>query len=125
MAKFFLILLITALIVYFLGQFLPFWALMILIAGLSFFVGGNSGTSFLGGGIAFGGVWLVMVLMISIQTNSGLPDKMAALMGLTNPQLLWLVTTILGFLLGGFSALTGNLFKKTIHSKRLEKRPRY
>lgn len=112
MARFFLIFLITALIVYLLGHFLPFWALMILIAGLSFFVGGNSGASFLGGGFGFGGVWLVMVLVISIQANSDLPDKMASLMGLTNTNLLWLFTAILGFLLGGFSALTGNLFKK-------------
>ena len=112
MARFFLIFLITALIVYLLGQFLPFWALMILIAGLSFFVGGNSGASFLGGGFGFGGVWLVMVLVISIQTNSSLPDKMASLMGLSNTNLLWVLTAILGFFIGGFSALTGNLFKR-------------
>jgi hypothetical protein len=112
MTRFFLILLITVLIVFLLGEFLPFWALMVLVGALSFFVGGNSGASFLGAGLGFGGVWLVMVLVISIQTNSGLPDKMALLMGMTNYNLLWIFTALLGFFLGGLSALTGNLFKK-------------
>ena len=112
MTRFFLIFIITSLIVYLSGQFLPFWGLMILTGILSFFVGGNSGAAFFGGGFGFGGVWLVMVLMISIQTNSGLPDKMASLMGMNNHNLLWVFTALLGFLLGGLSALTGNLFKK-------------
>ncbi|EOZ95687.1 hypothetical protein A33Q_3049 [Indibacter alkaliphilus LW1] len=43
--------------------------------------------------------------------------QMAELMGLKNDNLLWFATGVLGFLLGGFSGMTGALFRKVFERK--------
>jgi hypothetical protein len=117
MARFLMIFLSVALIVFILGAYLPYWPLMILVANISFFIGAKPGTSFLSSGLSFGLTWIFLAIYISIQTNSGLPTQLASLMGIKNDSLLWFATGIMGFLLGGFSGLTGSLFKKLFEKK--------
>jgi hypothetical protein len=90
---------------------------MIGVSFLAFLVGGNSFFSFLAGAFGFGLAWLFISLMISIQSGSDLPNKMGSLLGLENINFLWFVTSIIGFVLGGFSALTGNLFRKVFEKQ--------
>lgn len=94
------------------GPYFPFWVLMLAVAVFSYFVGASSGTSFLAAGIAFALVWFFLVMRILVLTNSDLPVQMAALMGLNNDNLLWFVTALLGFFIGGFAALTGALLNR-------------
>lgn len=117
MARFLMLFLSVALIVFILGVYLPYWPLMILVSIVSFFIGAKPVTSFLSSGLAFGLTWIFLAIYISIQTNSGLPPQMASLMGFKNDSLLWFATGILGLLLGGFSGLTGSLFKKLFEKK--------
>ncbi len=112
MLKFILIFLLSFLLIYFIGPFFHFWVMMIGVAFIAFLVGGPSGTSFLAGALAFGLAWLIISLLISINSGSDLPDKMGALLGFSNYNFLWVMTAVLGFVIGGFSALTGSLFRK-------------
>jgi hypothetical protein len=117
MARFLMIFLIVALVVFILGAYLPYWPLMIMVSIVSFLFGAKPVTAFFASGLAFGLTWVLLAIYISIQTNSGLPIQMASLMGVKTDNLLWFATGILGLLLGGFSGLTGSLFKKLFEKK--------
>ncbi len=117
MSKSILLFLTVALITYFLGPLFPFWVLMILIGIVSFFIGGRPMRSFFAAGLAMGLVWLGISLWISIKTTSGLPDQMAELMGLKKSNLLWVATALVGFLISGFSAMTGAFFRRFFKQK--------
>jgi hypothetical protein len=114
---------IVLILSYVLGTWFPYWVLMIMIAVLSFFIGERPLRSFFAAGISLGTVWLGQSLWISIATASPLPDQMAVLMNLKNSNMLWVGTALLGFLIGGFSALTGSFFRK-LFMDRVEERYR-
>ena len=111
MVKFWLQLLAVGLLVFFIGKFVPYWALMFIVAVLGFFLGKSATGSFFSSGLGFGLAWILVVVMVSVQTGSDLPAQMSALMGLKSEKLLWLATGFLGFLMGAFSGMTGFLLK--------------
>lgn len=117
MARFLIIFLLVALIVFMLGAYLPYWPLMISVSIVSFLFGAKPVTAFLASGLAFGLTWVLLAIYISIESNSGLPVQMASLLGVKNDNLLWFATGVIGFLIGGFSGLTGSLFKKLFEKK--------
>ncbi|MGY6743463.1 MAG: hypothetical protein ACXIUQ_12065 [Cecembia sp.] len=117
MQKFLIIFILTALTVLIIGPYVPFWVLMLVVAIFSYLVGAGAGRSFLGAGLAFGLVWFFLVIRILVGSNSNLPEHMASLMGLKNDNLLWFATALLGFLIGGFSAMTGALLKKLFQER--------
>jgi len=117
MARFLLIFLLVSLAVFILGAYLPYWALMIVVSILAFLIGASPGTAFLSSGIAFGLTWFLMAIYISMHTGSELPSQVATLMGIKNDNLLWFGTGIFGLILGGFSGLTGSLFKRLFEKK--------
>lgn len=110
--RFIFLVFLTALLVVFLNPILPFWIVMFLIAALAAFFGMKGAESFLGTGLGMGLAWLGQSLFISIETGSPLPNRMGELMGLGTGMTLVAISAILGFLLGGFSGLTGSLFRK-------------
>jgi len=110
--RFIFLVFLTALLVVFLNPILPFWIVMFLIAALAAFFGMKGVESFLGTGLGMGLAWLGQSLFISIETGSPLPNRMGELMGLGTGMTLVAISAILGFLLGGFSGLTGSLFRK-------------
>lgn len=95
-----------------LGPILPYWAIMIAIAVISALLGGRGINSFFSAGLGMGLVWLLIPLWIQSATDSPLPEKVAQIMGLEQDGVLLAATSVLGFLLGGLAALTGNLFRK-------------
>lgn len=111
MGKFVLVFLLTALLVFIVGRFVPSWALMVLVLLVCFSLGIGPTKGFFAAGFGFGLTWLLLSIWISIDSESGLPKKVAELMGLKNDNLLWFGTGLLGFLVGGFSGLTGGLFR--------------
>jgi hypothetical protein len=117
MSKSIILFLAVGLIAYLLGPFFPFWVLMILIGVFSFFVGERPMRSFFAAGVAMGLVWLGLSLWISINSASALPDQMAELMGLKKSNLLWVATALVGFLIAGFSAMTGGFFRRFFKRK--------
>lgn len=112
--RFIFLVMMTVLMVVFLNPVLPFWVIMILIAALAGLIGLKGAESFLAGGLGMGLAWLGQSLYISINTGSPLPNRMGELMGLGTGMTLVGITAILGFLLGGLSAMTGSLFRKLL-----------
>jgi hypothetical protein len=112
MGKFLLVFALTVVLVLFVGKWFPFWILMVLVAITCFLTGIGATRGFFAGGLGFGLAWLILTIWISIDSGSDLPQKVAELMGLKNDNLLWFGTGIVGFLIGGFSGLTGSTFKK-------------
>ena len=72
------------------------------------FVFSNSGfKSFLSGFIAIGVLWLGLALYVDNATHSILTEKISQLF----PLNLFVLTTLIGGLVGGFASMTGALLK--------------
>lgn len=111
MIKSILLAILTALAVLFFGEFASYWMLMIAIFLLALLLNPRPWAAFLAAGLALGISWFALMIWISAQSGSDLPNQMAVLMGIKSDNLLWLITGVLGFLIGGFSAMTGALFR--------------
>ncbi|MBL7863252.1 MAG: hypothetical protein JNK10_00135 [Cyclobacteriaceae bacterium] len=104
--------LFTVAICFILQYFLPWWTLVI-GAGIGGYMFGNGGgMSFLSGLLGVGLLWLAMAMLIDVQTQSILTEKVAKIFPTKTPGLLFLVTAIIGGLPGGFAAMTGAMIKK-------------
>ena len=89
--------------------FLPWWS--IAIAG---FFGGlflHSGKNFLAGFIAIVVLWLTYLIWLDVNSLATLSDRVAAIFKL-NKELLITITTLLGGVGGGLSALTGSYLRQ-------------
>jgi len=109
---------LSGLSAYVLGAFLPHWGLMLLIAVLAACVGGNGWLAFFSAGLAVGAVWLFVPVMIAVETGSALPEKVAGIMGFEHSAVLFVATSLIGFLLAGFGALTGNRFRRLFRREK-------
>ena len=91
--------------------FLPWWTLVFgaLVGGYWF--DNKAWMSFLSGLVGVGLLWVVMAMVIDIQTQSILTEKVARLFPTKTPALLFLLTGIIGGLPAGFAAMTGSLLK--------------
>ncbi|WP_162340122.1 hypothetical protein [Cyclobacterium salsum] len=105
-------LLLNALIAYALGGLVPYWVIMILIGALAVGWKGPALHSFIAGALGVGLVWLLVPLITWSATDSDFPERIARIMGMENGAVLVGITSLLGFLIGGSSALTGNLLLK-------------
>lgn len=113
--KFAVLFVSSALIWLILGNLIPYWGIMVLIFGVAVMVQTDGITAFLATGLGVGMVWLFLPLYIWITTESDLPNRMGEIVGLKNSTFLLAITGVIGFLLGGFSGLTGNLLRKIFH----------
>lgn len=116
--KFLLFTLLSALLVVFLNIVSPYWVVMIALTVLAILIRPSAWGGFFGGGLGMGLAWLAQTVYISAMTSSSLPDKMGALMGLGSGLSLMILTSVLGFILGGFSGLLGVMFRNLVQKKR-------
>lgn len=90
--------------------FLPWWS--IAIAG---FIGGalvHSRSNFLAGFLGCGLLWLGMAIVIDSAAAAPLVERVAAIfMGISKPSL-FVITAIIGGLVGGFAAMAGGSLRK-------------
>lgn len=105
--KFFIQLIITILVCLVLQLFLPWWSIAIGAAGVAYLVGNKSFNSFLAGFLAIALLWVGLALIIDLKTNSILTEKINQLLPLNS----FILTMLVGGLVGGFAALTGALIK--------------
>lgn len=117
MKRFLVLFFLVGVSIYFIGPYMPYWGLMILVVIISFLFGASPVTSFFSSGFSFGLVWLLLSIWISVDTLSSLPKSMSELMGLSNDNLLWFFTGLVGFIIGSFSGLTGAMFKRIFQRK--------
>ncbi|HNP07931.1 MAG TPA: hypothetical protein PKN99_09895 [Cyclobacteriaceae bacterium] len=98
---------ITAIVCFMFQKLFPWWT-MAIGAFLVGFVFSNSGfKSFLSGFIAIGLLWLGLALYVDNATQSILTEKISQLF----PLNLFVLTSLVGGLVGGFASLTGALLK--------------
>jgi hypothetical protein len=116
--KFVVATLLTGLLAFVAGIFLPWWALALVAFGVALLVRQNNGPSFLAG---FSGVflmWAVVAAWIDWQNKSLLSQKIAQLFPLGGSSLLLiLVAAFVGGLVGGFAALSGSLLRRLLKQK--------
>ena len=105
--KFLIQLLATSAVCFLLQYFLPWWTMALGAFAISYVVGNNGYLSFLAGFLGAGLLWLGMALFIDIATHSILTQKVNQLL----PVNAFLMTVLIGGLVGGFAALTGSLLK--------------
>lgn len=101
-----------------LSLFLPWWSLAIPCLVLGGWLGEKGGQSFLYGFLGIGLLWFIQTLVIHIFNEGILTTRIAELFSLPHPLLVMGITVIIGGLAGGFSTLTGYLFKQAFFSKR-------
>ncbi|MDR7130516.1 hypothetical protein J2X69_002872 [Algoriphagus sp. 4150] len=115
--KFILLAFLTALLVLLFNPFMPYWAVMIFIAALTALIGSPGARAFFAGGFGMGLAWLGKSMYITTVSGSSLPEKMGELMGLDSEVILFVITGLVGFFLGAFSAWTGSLLRKLFKRK--------
>ncbi|MCB0494221.1 MAG: hypothetical protein KDC93_17595 [Cyclobacteriaceae bacterium] len=105
--RFIVQIIITGIVCFMFQKLFPWWT-MAIGAFLVGFVFSNSGfKSFLSGFIAIGVLWLGLALYVDNATHSILTEKISQLF----PLNLFVLTTLIGGLVGGFASMTGALLK--------------
>lgn len=111
--RFLLQLIVIAILAFVLEMLLPWWSIAI-----AAFVGGlalNSRANFLAGFLGIGLLWLLYALMMDASSAAPLAERISKVLFINKP-LLFLITTVVGGLVGGFAATAGGALRKT--SKR-------
>jgi len=96
---------------------LPWWAAAIIAFFAGLYWGKTSGQAFWSG---FGGLflaWAISALIKTIPNENILATRVAQLFHLPNWILLFIVTALIGGLVGGMAALSGILTKKAFQKK--------
>ena len=104
----FLVQTITLIILSFLLQyFLPWWTMAIAAFAVAFIFDDPPFKSFLSGFLGISLLWLAMALFIDISTHSILTEKVNRILPLNS----FVLTTLIGGLVGGLASLTGALLR--------------
>ncbi|UCS93262.1 hypothetical protein KZP23_21855 [Echinicola marina] len=116
--KFVIYIIVYALITMVLGHFLGYWLMMVVWGILGATLGGEGSLAFFSAAIGVGLAWFGQSIWISLGTGSPLPEMMGEIMQLGGRGVVMTLTGLIGFLIGGFSALTGNRFRKLFEKKK-------
>jgi len=107
--RFLLSLLLTAVLSFVAGLFLPWWSIALIAFLVALLIPQRISFAFLSGLLGIFLLWAVLAFWIDIKNNSNLSSKMAELFKLGGSSvLLILVTALLGGLVGGFAAMAGS-----------------
>jgi hypothetical protein len=106
--KFLIQLLFTIVLCLLLQLFLPWWTLAIGAFAVAFVFDNKSFPSFAAGFLGVAILWVAMAGIITITTDSILTTKLNQLLPVNS----FIITALVGGLVGGFGGLTGSLFRK-------------
>ncbi len=107
--KFLVSVLLTALLCFVSGLYLPWWGIALVSFGVSALIPQRPWGSFLSGFLALFLLWGLLAWAIDSRNNSILSRKIALIIPLQgSPILLILVTALVGALVGGVAALAGS-----------------
>jgi hypothetical protein len=111
--KFVVATLLTGLLAFIAGLFLPWWSLALVAFGVAVLVPQKGGLSFLAGFSGIFLMWALLAAWIDWQNGHLLSHKIAQLFPLGGSSvLLILVSAFIGGLVGGFAALSGSLLRR-------------
>ncbi len=110
--KFLVAILLTALLAFISGLFLPWWGIAITSLLVAVLVHQKAGKAFLSGLIGVFILWGGLALWIDIKNDGVLSKKIASVLPLGgNVILLILLTGIVGGLVAGFAAMSGSFLR--------------
>jgi hypothetical protein len=110
--KFFVSILLTALLSFAFGLYLPWWSLAIAAFVVAALIPLHPGLSFASGFLALLLLWGIMAWMISTGNDHILAHRMSqVILKKDAPGRLVMATSLIGALVGGFGALSGRLFR--------------
>jgi hypothetical protein len=116
MLKYVLSILVTALLGFVSGLYLPWWSIAIAAFLVSAAIPQKPAFSFLSGFLGIFLLWEVLAWLIDEKNNGILSQKISNLLGLGNSSvLLIVVTSIIGALVAGFAALAGTYLRRLIY----------
>lgn len=106
------------------AQFImPWWGVIIASALAGMIVNTKPFSAFLSGFIGLGALWFFLAYTIDAANHSLLSGKVATILGLDAGFQLILITTFLGAIIGGSSALTGNYFISIFKKTKINRSP--
>jgi hypothetical protein len=116
--KFGVSILLTIIVSFAIGLYLPFWSVALVAFGVAAFIYQKPGMAWLTGFVSILLFWGLLALWIDVQNDSILSKRMATLFPLGGSSaLLILITALVGAIVGGLSALSGSFLRKYIDSR--------
>jgi len=110
--KFLTAIILTALLSFISGLFLPWWGIAIAALAVAAIVHQKAGKAFLAGLLGVFLLWAGLAWWIDMKNNSVLSQKIASILPLGgNSIALIAVTGLIGGLVGGFAAITGSFLR--------------
>ena len=109
---------LTILISYVAAQFLPWWTIAICAAIVAVGLPLNGVTAYLGGFTAISLLWMATATLIDVRTNAILSAKVAPLLGFQSTTLLIVLTGLVGGMVGGLGALSGQKLRALLTQKK-------
>lgn len=110
--KFFVALLLTALLSFIAGLYFPWWSIAIASFLVALLVRQKAGKAFAAGFLALLLLWAGLATWINVKNENILSARIGELLGIgNNPFLLILITGIIGALVAGFAAMSGSYLR--------------
>ncbi len=110
--KFFISLLLIALLSFALGLYLPWWTLAVVAFAVAALIHQHAGKSFLSGFLAIFLLWGILAFIIDQKNQHLLSRKISGLLSLGDGSLLLiLVTALIGGLVAGVAAMSGSYLR--------------
>ena len=115
MLKYILSILVTALLSFVSGLYMPWWGIAIAAFLVSAAIPQKPAFSFLSGFLGVFLLWEVLAWWIDNKNSGILSQKMASILGLGSSSLLLIIiTSLIGALVAGFAALAGSYFRRIV-----------
>src|SRR5277367_5494153 len=113
MSKYILSIVVTGLLAFVAGLYLPWWGIAIAAFLVSAAVPQKPAFSFLSGFLGVFLLWEILAWWIDNKNNGILSQRVAGIMKLGNSSVLLIViTSVLGALVAGFAALAGSYLRR-------------
>lgn len=110
--KFTVALVLTALLSFIAGLFLPWWSIALVAMIVALLVHQRAGWAFLSGALGVFILWAILAWWIDMNNNGVLSKKIASVIPLGGSAfLLILVTGLVGGLVAGFAAMSGSYLR--------------
>jgi len=117
--KFGVSIILTLLISFAAGMYLPFWSVALVAFLVAVWVYQKPGMAYLAGFVSILLLWGMLAWWIDAQNDSILSTRMATLFPLGgSTALLILVTSVVGAIIGGLSALSGSFLRKYLDERK-------
>jgi len=116
MSKYILSILVTALLAFVSGLYMPWWGIAVASFLVSAAIPQRPAFSFLSGFLGVFLLWEVLAWWIDNKNNGILSQKVSVLFGMGGSSVLLIViTSIIGALVAGFAALAGSYLRRLIY----------